>query len=65
MSEKFIQLRIPCKECLVQAACKDKIGDQIKLSKHKNSCLVLPDWNINEKPYQKVFLSVGQILDGI
>lgn len=54
MSEKFIELYIPCKECLVAPACKDKK----KIGTYKNAelrdiFLGLKKWNEKEKVFKK------------
>ena len=53
MSENFLQIKLPCGECLVQAICKDKSGKGLKLNKSTGYCLALPDWDMSKKNYQK------------
>jgi len=54
-SERFIQLSIPCKECLVSPICKDKIkiDDQIKKHNLYYFMLGLGKWDQSEKSYKK------------
>jgi hypothetical protein len=54
-SEKFIQLNIPCKECLVGPICEDKkiIEQQIKEQKFFEFLLALKQWDETKKVYRK------------
>jgi len=57
MSEEFIQFDFPCDICLVQAACKDKAGEESKkINRQRKICIAIPAWNPNEKAYIKGFL---------
>lgn len=54
-SEKFIQINIPCKDCLVSPTCKDKayIDKKIKHYELFEFVLALRRWNEKEKIYRK------------
>ncbi len=57
MSLEFLQLRMPCEECIIQAICKDKYHtSDISINKSISYCLVLPDWDMKEKVYPKGLL---------
>ena len=51
MNQKFITVPIPCKDCLVQAACKKKIP--IKVDDFYQTAILVPKWNEKEKVYKK------------
>ena len=44
MSTEFHQFRFPCKTCIVQACCKEKPEDEVKLYPgHHGLCLAVPE----------------------
>lgn len=53
MSEKFLQVMIPCKDCLVRAACQDKRKTSLREDKIHNFMLVMEIWDTHEKCYKK------------
>jgi len=55
MSDKFIQFRFPCTDCLVRAACKNKPTekDDLYIGNGK-TCLTLP--KLNHKSYHKMLI---------
>lgn len=53
MSLEFLQFRMPCSECIIQAICKDKHHKSVELSKLTHLCLALPDWDPEKKMYVK------------
>lgn len=53
MSLEFVQFKMPCKVCVVQAICKDKHHVSTDLNPHNDICLGLPVWNLEEKMYIK------------
>jgi hypothetical protein len=57
-SVEFTQINIPCKDCLVQAACKDKdtIHDKLKHHDLFNFLLALRRWDESKKVYRKGLL---------
>lgn len=50
-SEKFKQVSIPCKDCLVTAACQDK--QSFNADKLFNFMLVMESWDESKKVYRK------------
>jgi len=56
-SEKFVQLNIPCKECLVSPICQDKQKIDQELEQHKGELmeffLSLRKWDESKKVYRK------------
>ena len=55
MSEKFLQINIPCKDCLVAPACEDKKRIDQKVEPHDlfNFMLTLRRWDESQKCYRK------------
>jgi len=53
MSLQFLQFKMPCSECVVQAICKDKHHKSTDLSRLTYLCLALPDWDPRKKIYVK------------
>lgn len=55
MSEKFLQINIPCDECLVAPACESKKRIDQKVHEHElfNFMLTLRRWDEKEKSYRK------------
>jgi len=54
-SEKFAQLAIPCKECLVSPICEDKKRIDLEMKKHEmfGFFLGLRKWDESKKIYRK------------
>jgi hypothetical protein len=54
-SVKFLQINIPCNECLVQASCKEKekIDEELKKYELYNFLLSLRKWDESKKMYRK------------
>ena len=61
-SEKFLQLAIPCKDCIVAPVCEDKqrIDDALEREEKKHGlyefALTLRRWDESEKCYRKGLL---------
>jgi len=51
-TENFIDMLLPCSTCVVNAICKDNSSKSYKINK-SSYCLVLPDWNTEEKSFEK------------
>lgn len=54
MSEKFRFFVMPCKECIVQAICKDK--DQIDTKEVSKRYIAIPKWDRSKKSHHKGLL---------
>ena len=54
-SEKFLQINLPCDECLVAPACEDKKEIDHKTSKYElfQLMLTLRRWDESQKCYRK------------
>lgn len=55
MSERFVQINIPCNDCLVSPVCQDKKTIDHTLSKYElfNFMLSLRKWDESQKCYRK------------
>jgi len=56
MSLEFLQFTIPCETCIVQAMCQDKKNVPKDINKHIQTCLALPEWDMDKKSYLKGLL---------
>jgi hypothetical protein len=55
MSEKFLQINIPCKDCLVAPACEEKKTIDVKVKQQElfEFMLTLRRWDETKKSYRK------------
>jgi len=54
MSLEFLQFRMPCADCVIQAICKDKHYKSCDLYQFGHCmCLALPAWDPSQKMYVK------------